>query len=90
MTSDLSPLTFRLSPLTSRIEPTISHKKRRRRKIDQGSGGKDERGKIENRETRSRIAQDIFDHGWDQDGYRIGPRHPSFAFNPDRIRGIRG
>ena len=29
---------------------------------------KDEIGKEENRETRSRIARDIFDHGWDQDG----------------------
>ena len=51
---------------------------------------KDEIGKEENRETRSRIARDIFDHGWDQDGYRMGPSHRSFAFNPDRIRAVRG
>ena len=47
-------------------------------------------GKLENRETKIRIDQDIFDHGWGQDGIGMDLRHSSFGFNPDRIRGIRG
>jgi hypothetical protein len=78
------------SGLSLNFAVSLATKSARRRRIDQGSGGKDESGKVENRETRSRIAQDIFDHGWDQDGYRMGPRHRSFAFNPDWIREIRG
>ena len=52
MTSDLSPLTFRLSPLASSLRSAT--KNTRNTKIDQGRAeGKDESGKVENRETRN-------------------------------------
>ena len=47
-------------------------------------------GKEKNWETKNRIDQDIFYHGWGQDGTGMDLRHRSFGFNPDRIREIRG
>ena len=75
MTSDLSPLTFRLSPQAydqpqkaQKAQNRPRHFNREGHEVTRRGEGKDERGKAENRETRSRIARDIFDHGWDQDG----------------------
>ena len=46
--------------------------------------------KVENWETKIRIGQDIFYHGWGQDGIGMDLSHSSFGFNPDWIREIRG
>jgi hypothetical protein len=47
-------------------------------------------GKVETGETKIRIDQGIFDHGWGQDGIRMDLRQRSSVFNPDWIREIRG
>jgi len=46
--------------------------------------------KVENWETKIRIGQDFFYHGWGQDGISMDLKHRSSIFNPDWIREIRG
>jgi len=69
----------------------MATKNTRNTKTDQGRGAeKMKLGEVENRETKIRIGQGLFDRGWGQDGIRMDLRHSSFGFNPDRIREIRG